>query len=296
MIEAPRTINSELLRTFSVVAETRHFTAAAERLNASQSAVSMQIQRLEESLQTRLLERSKREVRVTQEGEILLRYAHRVMRLTDETLTEMGRRVAAGKVRVGATDTSMCYLPEVLQQFYARYPAVDVELHCDRSWNALDALEAGDIDLAFVSQCCGREGGRVVTRSPLVWACLKTSDVDECDPVPLAIFGPGCIYRKAVIDALNKEGKAFRLAYESASRSGLDCAVAAGLAVTVLPQDCTTDNMRIIAPRRSGFPELSTLETYLFGASPHQPLAVRAFSDLLTDIFTPAAAGRPASS
>ena len=78
MMGAARTINTDLLRTFSVVAETRHFTAAAQRLNASQSAVSMQIQRLEESLQTRLFERSKREVRVTAEGEILLRSNRRV--------------------------------------------------------------------------------------------------------------------------------------------------------------------------------------------------------------------------
>ena len=285
MMEAARTINTDLLRTFSVVAETRHFTAAAQRLNASQSAVSMQIQRLEESLQTRLFERSKREVRVTAEGEILLRYARRVMRLTDETLTEMGRRLAAGKVRVGATDTSMCYLPEMLRQFSSRYPMVDVELHCDRSWDALDALDAGDIDLAFVSQCRGREGGRRITSSPLVWACVKDSDVDECDPVPLAIFGPGCIYRKAVIDALDKEGKAFRLAYESTSRAGLDCAVAAWLAVTVLPLDCATENLRIIAPRRGGFPELPTLETYLFGDSAEQPAAVKAFSKLLISSF-----------
>jgi len=282
----PRTINTDLLRTFAVVAETRHFTGAAQRLNSSQSAVSMQIQRLEDSLQVRLLERTKRDVRVTAEGEILLRYAHRVMRLTDETLTEMGRHTTAGKVRVGATDMTMCYLPKILQKFYVLHPTVDVELHCSRSWDALDALDAGDIDIAFVTQCCGRTRGKLITESPLVWACAVHSDVDECDPVPLAVFGPGCVYRKSIIEALGASGKAFRLAYESPSRAGLDCAVDAGLAVTTIPRDCLTDNLRIIETGRGDFPTLPILKTYLFGASSEQPMATKAFSELLVQTLS----------
>lgn len=282
----PRTINTDLLRTFMVVAETRHFTGAAQRLNASQSTVSMQIKRLENSLQVRLLERTKRDVRVTAEGEILLRYAHRVMRLTDEALTEMGGRVTAGKVRIGATDLTMCYLPKVLQQFYIQHPMIDVELRCDRSWEALDALDAGDIDIAFVTQCCGRARGKLISESPLVWACATHSDVDDCDPVPLAVFGPGCVYRKAIIDALEANGKAFRLAYESPSRAGLDSAVNAGLAVTTIPRDCITDNLRIIEPGRGGFPVLPILKTYVFRASSEQALAVKAFSDLLVQTLS----------
>lgn len=285
-MKLPRTINTDLLRTFTVVAETRHFTGAAQRLNASQSAVSMQIQRLEDSLQVKLLERTKRDVRVTVEGEILLRYAHRVMRLTDEALTEMGGHVTAGKVRIGATDMTMTYLPKVLQQFYIRHPAIDIELRCNRSWEALDALDAGEIDIAFVTQCCGRASGELVTESPLVWACATHSDVDDLDPVPLAVFGPGCVYRKEIIKALETNGKAFRLAYESPSRAGLDSAVYAGLAVTTIPRNCVTDNLRIIEPGRRGFPTLPSLKTYLFGLAQDRPMAVKAFSELLVEALS----------
>jgi len=286
MMNSPRTINTDLLRTFTVVAETRHFTGAAQRLNSSQSAVSMQIQRLEDSLQVKLLERTKRDVSVTAEGEILLRYAHRVMRLTDEALTEMGRRVTAGKVRIGATDMTMSYLPKVLQQFYIRHPTIDIELRCNRSWETLDALDAGDIDIAFVTQCCGRARGELITESPLVWACAIHSDVDDLNPVPLAVFGPGCIYRKAIIEALETNGKAFRLAYESPSRAGLDSAVNAGLAVTTIPRNCITDNLRIIEPSRGSFPTLPSLKTYLFGASRDRPMAVKVFSELLVETLS----------
>lgn len=280
-METSPTIDAGLLRTFSVVAETRHFTRAAERLNCVQSAVSMQIRRLENTLQVRLLDRGKRGVTLTPEGEILLRHAHRITRLTDETLTEMGRRGASGRVRVGATDISMCYMSRVLERFHARHPMVDVELRCNRSWEALDALEAGEIDLAFVSQVCGRSGGLEVSQSPLVWACATHSEVDERDPVPLALFGPGCIYRKAAIDALEAVGKAFRLAYESPSRAGLDCAVSAGLAVTTVPMDYLDDSLRIVPAASGGFPELPVLKTYLFGAGSSQSAPVKAFAALL---------------
>ena len=151
-------IDSTLLRTFSVVAETEHFTRAAERLNCVQSAVSMQIKRLEDALQVRLFERRGRGIKLTQEGRILLRFAHRMNRLTDEVLVEMGRRAPPGRVRIGATDITMSYMPRVLERLHAHHPMIDVELHCNRSWEALDALDAGDIDLAFVTQYSNRKG------------------------------------------------------------------------------------------------------------------------------------------
>jgi DNA-binding transcriptional LysR family regulator len=282
MIDFP-TIDAGLLRTFSVVAETRHFTRAAERLNCVQSAVSMQIRRLEDRLQVRLLDRGKRGVRLTPEGEILLRHARRMTRLTDETLIEMGRRGAGGRVRIGATDISMCYMPRILERFHARHPMVDVELRCNRSWEALDALEDGEIDIAFVSQECGRTGGELVSQSPLVWACALHAVIDERDPVPLALFGPGCIYRKAAIDALEARGKEYRLAYESPSRAGLDCAVAAGLAVTTVPMDYLDATLRIVPATKEGFPELPVLKTYLFGTGSDRSATVRAFSSVLVE-------------
>lgn len=273
----------DLLRTFLVVAETQHFTRAAERLNCVQSAVSMQIRRLEESLQVRLLERSKRQVRLTAEGEILLQFARRIMRLKEQALAEIGHQSVSGRVRVGASDTSMCYLPRVLKRFGDKYPKIDVELHCSRSWEALDALDAGKVDLAFVTQRCGRKGGKRIGRSRLVWAVAPESDVDRHDPVPLAIFGPGCIYRKAAIESLEANGKAYRLAYESPSRAGLECAVAAGLAVTIIPEDCIAGGLRVLPASPDGYPPLPDFRTYLFGASPRQSASTKAFAALLAE-------------
>ena len=278
-------IDTNLLRTFAVVAETRHFTRAAERLNCVQSAVSMQIKRLEDTLQVRLLERSRRDVKLTAEGEIILRYAYRMMRLTDETLAEIGHPAKSGRVRLGATDLSMCYLPKVLQQFALRYPMIDVDLRCERSWEALESLEAGEVDIAFVTQRCGHNGGKLLGQSPLVWVAAKHADLTDLDPVPLALFGPGCIYRKAAIDALERQNKSYRLAYESPSRAGLDCVVGAGLAITTVPTDYVGDDMRVIPASADGLPPLPNLKTYLFGTSAKHTPAIKAFCELLVDIL-----------
>lgn len=271
-------MDTGLLRTFAVVAETRHFTRAAEQLNCVQSAVSMQIKRLEELLQVRLLERTNRDVRLTPQGEIVLRYAHRVLRLTDETLVELGARAKTGRVRLAATDMSIGFLPPVLGQFKLRHPLIEIELVCMKSRDALKAFEVDRVDLAFVTQSCGRKGGKLITRTPLVWTSSRTADATAADPMPLALFEPDCIYRKAAISALEKNAIAYRLAYESPSRSGLECVVAAGLAVTVLPANCIAGTLRNVSEK---LPPLPDLATYVFGATASKPPPVQALAEIL---------------
>lgn len=269
-------LDTTLLKTFTVVAETEHVTRAAERLACGQSAVSMQLKRLEESLQVRLFERRGRGIKLTKEGQILLRYAHRMNQIADEALVELGRHTAPSKVRIGATDITMSYMPRVLDRLHAQHPLIDIELNCTRSWEALDALDKGDNDLAFVTQHDNRNGARRVSRSQLVWACAAQSDVYQRKPIPLAIFGPGCIYRKAALAALDKSDISYRLAYESPSRAGLECAVQAGLAVTIVPRDLVTPDLQILNDRKSGLPRLPILNTYAFLHPKRQTQTVKA--------------------
>lgn len=270
----------ELLRTFTIVAETRNFTRAAERVNRVQSAVSMQIKRLEETLNTRLLERTQRNVALTPEGEIVLRYAHRVLKLTDETLLELGQGPRSGRVRLAATDMSIGFLSPVFERFRTTHPLIEVELDCMESRAALEALEDGRADLAFVTQTCGRKGGKRVTRTPLVWASARSSELTSSDPLPVALFAPGCIYRKAAMEALDKDAIPYRLAYESPSRAGLLCVVEAGLAVTVLPADALGETLRDISGK---LPKLPKLKTYLFRRTDETTQAVAALEHALTE-------------
>ena len=273
-------MHTDLLRTFAVVAETRHFTRAAERLNCVQSAVSMQIKRLEEALQVRLLERTRRHVTLTPQGEIFLRYAHRVLHLTDETLIELGYGDKAGRVRLAATDMSIGFLPPVFEHFRLRHPLVEVEFGCMQSREALEALEEDRADLAFVTQVCGREGGTLVAETPLIWAAARAADPAALDPMPLALFAPDCVYRKAALEALEREGVSYRLAYQSPNRAGLNCVAEAGLAVTVLPATAMGDKLRDVSDK---LPALPNLKTYVFTVASNRTPAVDALESALIE-------------
>lgn len=269
-----------LLRTFVAVAQTRSFTRAAERLNRVQSAISMQIKRLEEIVGVRLFERTRRSVRLTWDGEQLLHHANRLIHLNELALADLGRPSMTGRIRFGVTDTSAMYLRPVLARFAEAFPLTQFEITCSRSWEALDALEAGELDLALVTQPCGRDDGRVVRREPLRWVTAKSSSVAEQDPLPLAIFAQGCIYRRAILEALDATGRAWRLAYNSPSRDVLRMAVETGLVVTVLPDSLVGSGLKRLG-NADDLPALPDMEILLY----EKPAPTDRSLDVLADVI-----------
>lgn len=278
-----RSLDLDVLRAFVMVAETRSFTRAAERLNRGQSAVSMQMKRLEELTGCRILSRTRRRVDLTADGAHLLSYARRLLRLNDEALGSLDRGARTGRVRVGVTDTSMIYVSRILRAFAERCPLVQVEMTCGRSWEALADLEDGKIDLALVTQPCGHEGGRLLWREPLVWVASADAEAEARDPLPIALFAPGCIYRDAVLQTLEASGREYRLVYSSANSLGLSAAVTAGIAVTVMPVSAVGSGLRMVGTT-AGLPDLPELDLLLY---PREAPAVgpRAFADTLFDLF-----------
>ncbi len=283
--EALRSLDLEVLRAFVTVAETRNFTRAAERLNRGQSAVSMQMKRLEEVTGCRILERTPRRVELTADGAHLLSYARRMLRLNDEALGALDRGARTGRVRVGVTDTSMVYMAEILRTFAERCPLVQVEMTCGRSWEALSDLEAGAVDLALVTQPCGREPGRLLLREPLVWVASADVEVEAREPLPLALFAPGCIYRDAVLERLDAAGRAYRLVYSSPNTLGLGAAVEAGMAVTAMPRSAVGARVRML-DAGAGLPPLPHLDLLLYvGTS--KGAGSKAFVETLSGLFEP---------
>lgn len=256
----------DLLRAFHEVAETGSFTRAARRLNRVQSAVSMQIKRLEEAVGRPLFERGGRRVALTDEGVMLLGYARRMLSLNREALTSLREPAVAGVVRLGASDVASYLLPDILPRFAAAYPGLELEIHCDRSWNLLDALDDGALDLVLVTQHQGRPPGRLVREEPLVWAAARGGRAQERDPVPLALFGQGCIYREAALRALDAGARRWRIAYSSVNPAGLRAAVDAGLAVTTAVQSTLDDGMEVLGAAE-GFPPLPAVRITLHQAA-----------------------------
>lgn len=228
-------LDSDLLRTLVAIADTGSFTQAAGIVRRTQSAVSMQVKRLEETVDQPLFRREARGVSLTAQGETLLASARRVLRLLDQATNALRAEPLAGAVRVGIPEEyGATVLPHVLGRFAEANSGVRVTVSCDQS-PALDtAIDHGELDLAVVVVDSGRAEGEALIHDPTVWVTSARHLVHEQDPVPLAMFEQGCWWRDWALKALDDRGRRYFVAYTSASVAGLQAAVTSGLAIAVL--------------------------------------------------------------
>lgn len=264
----PPTLDPDLLRTFVAIAETGGFTAAAGRVHRTQSAVSMQVKRLEETLGRALFERAGRSVSLTPHGEVLLDHARRILRAHQEALAAFDADAIHGDVTVGSPDDyASTFLPPILARFAQTHPRVHVEVIVEDSTMLVERLAQGRVHLAIVTEGHGEVGGVVVHREPLVWVTSARHRAHEEDPLPLAVFSQSCCFRRRALAALARVGRAARVAYTSLSVAGIHAAVDAGLAVSAEPRGTVRPGQRILT-EADGFPPLGDVGVTL-QRSPH---------------------------
>ena len=248
-------LDPDLLRTFVAIIDAGGFTAAAQ-VHRTQSAVSMQVRRLETLLDRALFQREGRGVQLTPDGEALLGYARRLLKLHDEALAVLARPDLSGLVRLGTPDDYVGrFLPDILVRFARAFPRVQVEVHCEPSVNLRRLLAEDRLDLALITCTPGAETGEVLRREPTVWATAERHLAHEDEPLPLALFQAGCPFRDWALAGLSGLGRPYRIAYTSASISGVLAAVTAGLAVTVLGRSVLPAGVRPLGAAE-GFPPL----------------------------------------
>ena len=276
-------LDLDLLRTFVTVAEAKNFTRAGQRLGRTQSAVSLQVRRLEERLATRLFLRDPRRVALTHEGELLLPQVRSLLRLNDDIVAGVTAEDVEGEVRLGAPeDFATVHLPEILGEFARSHRKVSLSVSCDLTLNLLERLRAGELDLALIKrEPMGPDLGVRVWREPLVWAAAD-ADLAHADPLPLCLAPMPCIYRKRAVSALQGADRAFRVAYASPSLAGLHAALRAGLGVSVLPREMAPPDVKVLGPE-SGLPMLPDTEIALMKASTGTPRAADALAEHILD-------------
>jgi len=253
---SPRILDPELLQSFVAIAESGSFTEAARRVHRTQSAVSMQIRRLEDLLGRPVFLRNGRSVALTQDGDLLLGHARRILRAHGEAIAAFDGSDLQGRVVIGTPDQyATAFLPGILARFAETHPRVHVEVACDISNTLRAQLADGTLDLALLTCSHGDEGGVVVLEEPLVWATSARHCAHERTPVPLALFHQGCVYRRSAVEAMAALERPYRIAYTSMSMAGIMAAVRAGLAVSALPRFSLVEQLRILG-EREGFPPL----------------------------------------
>jgi DNA-binding transcriptional LysR family regulator len=263
----------DLLRSFLAVVDTGSMTRAAERRRLSQSAISLQIRRLEQLLGSALFERSARAVHLTAAGERLVRQGRGLLAHHDSVVAELCEPEMRGTVRLGTPeDFATAYLPDILANFAAAHPNVDLEVSCDLTLRLLDRFAAGEFDLAVIKrEPSGGEAGVRVWREPLVWAMRPGFETERAGPLPLVLSPYPCVYRARAINALDAIGRDWRVAYTCGSLSGSQAAVRAGLGVTVLPRGMVPDDL-LALDHANHLPNLRETEIALQAAKSIQAL------------------------
>lgn len=252
-------IPMELLRTFVKAIDSGSFTRAADMVGRTPSAVSLQIKRLEETLGQRLFIREARQVRLTAEGEVLLGYARRLLKLNEEAVARFLTPTLTGRVRFGTpNDIGDRVLPSVLTLFARSHPAVEVEVNVGRSVDLVAKLDAGELDLTLIN--AGNDGlddarGEVIYSEELVWAGRDGGLAMQRSPLPLALANPGCAWRRTALDALDRQGLAYRIAYSCEQCAGQEAAMTADLAIAPFPRSLVKPPLRRLGAEQ-GLPAL----------------------------------------
>src|SRR3569833_3412502 len=265
-------LDLELLRSFVSVVAAGGFTRAGERVHRTQSTVSQQIKRLEESVGRPLLVREGRQATPTDEGERLLTYARRILALEQEARDVVAQPVSDGVVRIGIPEDFAAYrLTEVLSDFARSRPTLRLHVRCGLSLHLRQALERGDLDVALLKHMAGQSGGNATRHKRQQRETNHKHPNDKSrDPIPIAVAEQGCLYRNQMIHAFEKAGRAWHIAYTSPNLPGIQAAVSVGLGVSVLPEVAILPEHQIIDAAH-GFLPITNTEVGLVvadGASP----------------------------
>lgn len=255
-------LDVDQLRTFIAIADAGSFTRAADAVHRTQSAVSMQMKKLEERLGKAIFERDGRNSRLTEDGERLLDYARRIVKLNVEALSSFADDELAGRVRLGLPDDyADRYLPEILARFSQSNPRVEVTVVCEPTPMLVERIGNSDLDLAIITHT-RNQGASVIRRERLFWVTSNRHAVHEMSPVPLALGRSFCTWRQAATLGLEDAGRPFRVLYSSWNSTAVGAAVLAGLAVSVLPESAVRSGMRILGVS-DGYPPLPSCKIAL---------------------------------
>ena len=283
----PVGLDLDLLRTFVAIAEERSFTRAAERVGRTQSAVSLQMQRLESVLEQTLLDRGKGgSVELTQRGHYLLGRAREMLAMNDDILSSLRSAPVHGTVRLGfAEEFSARYLSRILAQFAKQAPHVAVEFSSAVSCALAIRLKSGELDLAVLEQ--GLEPrqwpAEEVRREPLCWVTSETHNQHLQEVMPVTVSPSDCqwrppwlnecLWRGMALRALERSGRKHRIASTSSTTPGQLALVMAGLAVAAtLRSSELPQGLRFVEPDE-GLPDLPDVALLMLKArEPRQPM------------------------
>lgn len=261
-----------------MVAQTRSFTRAAERLGVRQSTVSQHVRKLERAASRRFFARDTHTVALTPDGAAMVTLARNILEAHERALSYFTGSQLRGRLRFGVSeDFALSRLPEVLGEFRRAHRLVDLELTVGMSGTLHRQLRKGELDLVLGKRHPGQNHGQLVWREPLVWIGGQGVSPDPAEPVPLILYPPPSITRVRALETLERCGRAWRVTCTSASLSGLRAAALAGLGVTVHARSLMPPGL-VPVPEGLGLPDPGEVEFVLLAGEEADDPAAAALS------------------
>jgi len=259
-------LDLDQLQSFCAIADCGSFTEAARRVNKTQSAVSMQIKRLEERLGHALLSRDGRSVSLTQHGEALYQRARKMLKINAEIMDLFDDQEMAGAIRFGVPDDyAVRLLPVILSSFQKTHPKIIIDVRCAASEELLAGMKQGRYDLICFTQGTNREYGELFRTEKMFWVAAQGGQALHMDPLPIA-GGQACCWKDNAVEVLDRLGRDYRVAYTSSNALAIASAVLTDLAVGFLPESALMPGMLAIAEDKN-LPRLRDAEIALLRAS-----------------------------
>ena len=264
-------LDPDQLKTFLTIAETGSITKAAEVVHKTQSAVSMQMKRLEERVGRPVFVRDGRASRLTEDGERLLDYARRIVKLNLEAVSSFADAELSGRVCLGVPDDyADRYLPDIMARFSRTHPSVELTVICEPTAELVQYIAAGTIDLAIITATeITARNAHVIRRERLLWVSSARHAAHLETPVPLALGRTTCQWREIAVSRLAGAGRGHRILYTSPNCGAVVAAVLSGLAVSVLPESALRTGMRVLGAA-DGYPPLPPCDIGLL-RNRHEP-------------------------
>ena len=267
-------LDLDLLRTFVAVADLNTFAAAAAAVCRTQSAVSQQMQRLEQLVGKELFARHGRNKLLTEHGIQLLGYARKILRFNDEACMSLMFSNLQGVLTLGASDESAdTILPFLLNRISSVYPKLALDVSVKRNAFMVEMLKENKVDLVVTTHRPGQFDCLTLRTSPTHWYCAAEYVLQKGEPVPLVLLDDPSPFRDMVLTALNEANIPWRLAYVASTLPAVRAAVKAGLGVTARPEEMMSPDLRVLG-KSDGLPALPDTEYLLcHKSSSHNELA-----------------------
>lgn len=282
-----RSIPTDLLRAFVTVIDLKGYTRAGERLGRTQPAVSLQMKRLQDLIGQPLFVKEGG-LALTEAGELVAGTARQMLALNDDMMLRLSRRDTRGKLRLGITnDYADHFLPRFLAGIAADGGGVTFDVTCALSVDLLMGLRENRYDVVVAMTPDGpAEGAFMTWRESMTWVGGSGASVSgPSDPVRLVCYPEGCLYRRTMMSALGREGRAFEVVYATPSQSGIEAAVGSGFGVTALASRVLPRGLRALGPD-AHLPRLADVVVGIYLAEgKHRSTVAQSLAARFADMF-----------